>query len=229
LSVKRREKAELTPEQWAVVRANLHIVDDVILRHFPKVAKTQIEYFRSLGIPGLEDAVRTFDPSKGQLRGYAWMRIRGAILDGLENEGSCATEALRKARLATEDFAACQKEGPPRQDDTEEQAAERFRGGLRGFAATWAIAWIFGGRGDDAEAPLRREARTRIEEEALAAVDTLPDRERQVLELRYRRGLSWAEIVRETGIPAGTLYAHHHAAVKRLADRMRAKRVDPGE
>ena len=89
--------------------------------------------------------------------------------------------------------------------------------------------WIFGGHGDDAEAPLLRAARARAEEEALVASETLPDRDRQLIELRYRQGCTWPEVAAATGVPEGTLYHHHHAAMKRLAGRMRPKRIDPVE
>lgn len=228
---KKRERAKdgLSPEQWALVQANLRLVDDVAIRHFPGLARQRPDYLRSLGTVGLEDAVRTFDPARGHLRNHAWMRIRGAILDGLESDGSCAAETLRRARLAGVDFAACQAEGPDPQSDTEEQAAERFRAALRGFAAAWKIGWVFGGHGDDAEAALRRAARARSEEEALAASGDLPERDRQILHLRYREGHTWPEVAVRTGIPEGTLYHHHHAFMKRLAGRLRDRRVDPIE
>ncbi len=225
----KNEKPELTPAQWAMVEANLDLIDDVASKHFPSLARERPHYFRALGTPGLEDSVRTFDPARGQLRSYAWMRIRGAILSGMEADGSCAAEAIQKARLPAADFASCQTEGPARRDDTQEQASARFEDGLRGFARAWEMGWVFGGRGDDAETPLRRAARTRDEDDALAGCETLPDRERQVVELRYRDELTWPQIEEKTGIPEGTLYYHHHRAVKRLAARARPKKVDPVE
>lgn len=67
------------------------------------------------------------------------------------------------------------------------------------------MGWVFGGRGDDAETPLRRAARQRAEDDVLAGRATLPDRERQVIELRYGEELSWPQIEQRTGIK----YADH--------------------
>jgi RNA polymerase sigma factor (sigma-70 family) len=221
------ERSALSPEQWALVQANLKIVDDVGLRHFPQLAKTQPHYLRSLGTPGLEHAVRTFDPARGSLRNHAWMRIRGAILDGLAQDGPCVSEAVKRAMSAGMDFAACQAVGPHALDDTDDKARERFRGALGGFVASWKIGWVFGGRGDDAETPLRRAARLRIEEEALAMSETLPERERRMMHLRYRDGRPWHEVAAILGMAESTLFNHHHALMERLARRMLTKKVDP--
>ena len=41
------------------------------------------EELASFGYNGLADAIRKFDPAKGNWIGYAALRIRGAILDGM--------------------------------------------------------------------------------------------------------------------------------------------------
>ncbi len=51
-------------------------------------------------------------------------------------------------------------------------------------------------------------------------IATLPDAQRQALELAYFRGLSQREIARETGIPLGTIKTRLELAVRKIRGRV---------
>ena len=54
--------------------------------------------------------------------------------------------------------------------------------------------------------------------EVHAAVDSLPAREREVIELAYYSGLSQTEISDRLSLPLGTVRARTRTALARLAD-----------
>jgi RNA polymerase sigma-70 factor (ECF subfamily) len=58
-----------------------------------------------------------------------------------------------------------------------------------------------------------------------AAVDGLPDHEREVIELAYFSGLSQSEVAARLGLPLGTVKTRSHRALARLADRLADERV----
>jgi RNA polymerase sigma-70 factor (ECF subfamily) len=58
-----------------------------------------------------------------------------------------------------------------------------------------------------------------------AAVDSLPPREREVIELAYFEGLSQSEIAERLVVPLGTVKTRTRAALARLASRLEPERV----
>ena len=53
-----------------------------------------------------------------------------------------------------------------------------------------------------------------------SALDTLPENERQLIELAYWSGLSQSEIATLVGIPLGTVKTRTRSALARLADEL---------
>ena len=53
-----------------------------------------------------------------------------------------------------------------------------------------------------------------------SALDTLPENERQLIELAYWSGLSQSEIANLVGIPLGTVKTRTRSALARLADEL---------
>ena len=58
-----------------------------------------------------------------------------------------------------------------------------------------------------------------------AAVDTLPEREREVIELAYFSGLSQSEVAERLSLPLGTVKTRTRSGLARLAERLAGQRV----
>jgi RNA polymerase sigma-70 factor (ECF subfamily) len=84
-------------------------------------------------------------------------------------------------------------------------------------AGPWLVDQAGARVGDDpAKATERSELRARLE----AAIEELPEREREVLVLKEFEGLRYREIAELLGIPMGTVMSRLYSARKNLADML---------
>jgi RNA polymerase sigma-70 factor (ECF subfamily) len=78
---------------------------------------------------------------------------------------------------------------------------------------------------DDGPGPDERAAAAEQAFRVHAAVDGLPDQEREVIELAYFDGLSQSEVAARLGAPLGTVKTRTRRALAHLADRLAEERV----
>ena len=78
---------------------------------------------------------------------------------------------------------------------------------------------------DDGPGPDERAAAAEQAFRVHAAVDRLPDHEREVIELAYYDGLSQSEVAARLGAPLGTVKTRTRRALAHLADRLAEERV----
>ena len=78
---------------------------------------------------------------------------------------------------------------------------------------------------DDGPGPDQRAAAAEQAFRVHAAVDRLPDHEREVIELAYYDGLSQSEVAARLGAPLGTVKTRTRRALAHLADRLAEERV----
>ncbi len=78
---------------------------------------------------------------------------------------------------------------------------------------------------DDGPGPDERASAAEEAFRVHAAVDRLPRREREVIELAYFDGLSQSEVAARLGAPLGTVKTRTRRALARLADRLAAEQV----
>ena len=78
---------------------------------------------------------------------------------------------------------------------------------------------------DDGPGPDQRASAAEEAFRVHAAVDGLPDHEREVIELAYFDGLSQSEVAARLGAPLGTVKTRTRRALAHLADRLAAERV----
>jgi RNA polymerase sigma-70 factor, ECF subfamily len=88
-----------------------------------------------------------------------------------------------------------------------------------------ASRWDVPDLADDGPGPDQRAAAAEQAFRVHAAVDRLPDQEREVIELAYFDGLSQSEVAARLGAPLGTVKTRTRRALTHLADRLAAERV----
>ena len=94
---------------------------------------------------------------------------------------------------------------------------------LRSRAA--ASRWEVPDLPDDGPGPDERASAAEQAFRVHAAVDGLPDQEREVIELAYFHGLSQSEVAARLGAPLGTVKTRTRRALAHLADRLAEQRV----
>ena len=87
---------------------------------------------------------------------------------------------------------------------------------LAGDGGAWLVARAQANASDPAAALDRSEAAARI----ARAIESLPDREREVLVLKEFEDLKYREIADLVGVPVGTVMSRLYSARRRLAERL---------
>src|SRR6267142_2437767 len=197
----------------------------------------------SAGTVGLLHAIDRFDPDQGvRFETYALQRIRGAIIDTIRSLSPLSRGAGRRARLLDETtLLLSQRLGrAPTQDELATELgidqAELGRMLLESAHVIVSLDNSGGGGEDDGEVQSLRdllhdpdEAGTDevVEENELvdrlsSAIDSLPPRDRLVLNLYYHDELTLKEISRVIEVSESRVSQIHTAAVMKLRGLLRA-------
>ncbi len=198
-----------------------------------------LEDLINAGIVGLLEAIRNFDASRGaQVKTYAELRIRGAILDSLRELDWSPRAVRRKARQLEETHSRL-RQTLDRSPSEQELADEMHMGidelrtllcDLRGLnlGSLQAIQQE-DGRGEQVfkyapnspdEDPYYYCLQSELREHLATAVDELPERERQLLALYYKEELTMKEVGAVLHVGEGRVSQLHSAAMARLRARM---------
>jgi RNA polymerase sigma factor for flagellar operon FliA len=185
------------------------------------------------GLLGLLDATAKYDPARGvQFKTYAELRVRGAILDSLRNLDWVSRSVRQRAREVEAAYSQLEKKhGRPAE---EEEVAEALGMPLTEFQSLLSeLRWLTVARLDEEEEegrgtlanqipddPTRTPAalfeRAEEREQLSAAIERLPERERQVVALYYMEELTMKEIGATLGITESRVCQIHTQAVLRL-------------
>jgi RNA polymerase sigma factor for flagellar operon FliA len=200
----------------------------------------------SAGTVGLLHAIDRFDPDQGvRFETYALQRIRGAIIDTIRSLSPLSRGAGRRARLLDETTAAlAQKLGhAPTQEELAQELgvdlAELGRMLLESAHVIVSLDASNGGGDEEGDVPSLRdllhdpdEATTDevVEENELIermseAIDSLPDRDRLVLNLYYHEELTLKEISRVIEVSESRVSQIHTAAVMKLRALLRVPQL----
>jgi RNA polymerase sigma factor FliA len=221
---------ERTQVREHLLHAYMHLVDYQVQRLLIDLpASVDRDDLLSEGRIGLMDAIERFDPGKNvKFETYASIRIKGALVDYLRKLDWAPRSLRQRAReLAT---AGQQLESELGAMPTEEQLAAKlglslddYRQTLSDLSALSVLSFRdleegeteFQIRSEHAgpEAELLRGAFSRS---LAGAIDALPERERLVLDLYYRRKLSLKEIGQVLDLSESRICQIHSAAVIRL-------------
>jgi RNA polymerase sigma factor FliA len=200
----------------------------------------------SAGTVGLLHAIDRFDPEQGvRFETYALQRIRGAIIDTIRSLSPLSRGAGRRARLLDETTALlAQRLGrAPTQDElARELGVDQTELGRMLLESAHVIISLDGANGggdDDGEVQSLRdllhdpdEAATDevVEENELverlsSAIDSLPPRDRLVLNLYYHEELTLKEISRVIEVSESRVSQIHTAAVMKLRALLRTSQL----
>jgi RNA polymerase sigma factor for flagellar operon FliA len=189
---------------------------------------TPVEDLVAFGFQGLLEARQRFDASKGvAFKSFAYYRVRGAILDGVRAMARLPRRAYARMRAAEalDEFAEASADGraaatQPFVPETKLRAIDAILGRV---AAAYTVAVsaedAAQGAGSPEEALLHEERLVRMR----AALETLPARERRMIEGHYLEGKQFDALSSELGISKSWgSRVHAHAL-----DLLRQALIDP--
>lgn len=200
----------------------------------------------SAGTVGLLHAIDRFDPDQGvRFETYALQRIRGAIIDTIRSLSPLSRGAGRRARLLDETTALlAQRLGrAPTQDElARELGVDQRELGRMLLESAHVIVSLDGanaGGDDEGEVQSLRDLLTNLDEaktdevveehelvERLStAIDSLPPRDRLVLNLYYHEELTLKEISRVIEVSESRVSQIHTAAVMKLRALLRTSQL----
>jgi RNA polymerase sigma factor for flagellar operon FliA len=195
------------------------------------------------GALGLVDALHKYDPSrKVKLESYARHRIRGGMLDALRTLDPATRDMRRRARKVERTYRELEARlGRPVHDEEMARALGIslmvwhrwvreihplcFDGWPRCETAARAgklpvreEGWLAVPQDDPFDLCYRHEQRDLVNR----AVARLPQRERLIVTLYYRQGLTMKEIAARLGVDESRVSQLHAEALERLRARVRA-------
>jgi RNA polymerase sigma factor for flagellar operon FliA len=231
-----RQSRETVEQRW--ILDHLPLVRHVVSKVTGSLSCAgDVEDLISAGTLGLVKAARAFDPTRhSEFKTYAYIRIRGAVLDELRGRSFVPASVhgqVRKIRRAYEALAA--EKGLPASD---EDLAARAGISLRELYRTLSEArkqnfMSIHGLDDDApvlgsflpadghETPDAQAERSELLESLAAAIRQLPRRDRLVLLLYYERDLTMKETAEVLGITESRVSQIHASALFKLSMKLR--------
>ncbi|MGH9355660.1 MAG: sigma-70 family RNA polymerase sigma factor [Terriglobia bacterium] len=198
-----------------------------------------VEDLAGAGVLGLLHAVRKFDARKHvKIETYARHRIRGAILDSLREMDTASRDMRRKNKNAEKTYQLLQSQlGRPVSDD---EMARALGVSLRKWyrivqeLTCLGVEWMRPTQmpevntvdetnlpADERESPFDLCYRGEQREILGRVTATLPERERTVVELYYRREMTMKQIGDRMGIDESRVSQIHHDALTHLRNRVK--------
>lgn len=229
--------------------------DDQLAEFLPmvhRIARTVVGLVRpplsfedlvSAGVVGLIKAVRDYDACYGAgLKTYAYIRIKGAILDELRN-ASMLPAAVSRQLKTIQDLSRriTEKTGTP---PTEEELADALGVSPSEIGQLMDNAWTqrcvslstLEGEGPSldetlpsphATRPDRQLVRTEMVEGLAGAIGRLDPKRRQIVVLYYRKHMTMRQIAEVLGITESRVSQLHASALYALSDTLRVWEDEP--
>lgn len=231
--------------------------DEMILAHYPmirKVAYHMVSRFPScveaedlitIGTLGLIDAVDRFEETRAiSFSAYARIRVQGAILDELRKEDWIPRSVRNRNQniLRTKDSL---RETLGREPEHHELATalevspERLSEMIRSSILRNVVSLDHStGAGDEPihnilpspnDTPWQAAAQADATQRVKDALASLPDREKQIVDLYYYQDLSFKEIGKVLGVTESRVSQLHSRVRNRLGSRLQEMMDDPME
>lgn len=222
------------------LRVHLPLVKRVVRRLLVhKPANVEADELVNWGLDGLLQALQRFDATRQvEFEAYARLRIRGAILDRLRATDFMARSLRRKANKLERAYHALEARlGRPASEDEVAAELEITLDELRELLSAIGRSGVIGledlgeapaqeqpaledildvERADPLAALLSRE-RARL---VADAIGRLPERERSVIALYYREGITMREVAEVLGVTESRVSQLHSQALLRLGGQL---------
>ena len=198
----------------------------------------ELDELIALGNAGLVEAAARFDPSVGvSFRTFAHYRVQGSIIDGLRKMTTLPRRVWAKltALRAASDYLenrGMREAGAARAGAAEKTTAEALSavqtalGAIRTVYLTSLAALGDEEPAAESEAADAQLDRARLARRMTEALESLPDRERQLVVKHYWEGKNLLEAGAELGISKSWASRLHAQAVERLRRHLRGA-ADP--
>ncbi len=202
-------------------------------------ANVEIDDLIQVGLIGLAEALSRFQASQGvQFETFATQRIRGAMIDELR-EGDWMSRGNRKSQRDIEaairklehEFGRTPREGEIA--DALEMPLDEYQSLLYKVRGTQLVYLEDLSGSDETDNfldrhladgdadPMSRLRDRRLRESLVAAIESLPERERLVMSLYYEQDMNLKEIAAVLGVTESRVCQLHNQTVARLRTKMR--------
>jgi len=212
-----------------------HVVQKVIAQ---LSNRADTENLISAGTLGLVKAARSYDPGRNtEFKTYAYIRIRGAVIDELRSESFVPSGVRKQIRLAEQAYRRYfQRNGCAPADEelagelgiSKEQLYRTLEEARRQqFLSIHGLAGDREGQTelvpvDGSLSPAAQVEKLELLERLAKAIKDMPPRDRQILLLYYERDLTMKEIAAVFDITESRVSQLHASSLFKLSMRLRA-------
>jgi RNA polymerase sigma factor for flagellar operon FliA len=222
--------------------------DDLVEQFLPmvhKIVQRAVTYLRpplsqedlvSAGMVGLLKAARDYDPSReAEFQTYAYIRIRGAVLDELKSHSFMPAHVNKQIREATQlRIDLTEQRGVSPTDEELAQKlqitvdklyqtfnharAKHFLSFDRSFEDESLSGFLMA---DDTPEPSQRMEQAELVEQLTEAVQQLDERQRQIIVLYYQQELTMKQIAEVFGLTEPRVSQLHAKAIFNLSVKLK--------
>jgi RNA polymerase sigma factor FliA len=217
-----------------------HILDNLpLVRHIVQKVTAQmthgidVDELISAGTLGLVKAARGYDPSRdADFRTYAYIRIRGAVIDELRGRSFLPPPTLQQIRAIQHAYRrfASMNGRPPADEElaaemgmecqelyhTMQEATRQHFMCIHGLTEEPSVLQPLTPL-DKGPSPQSQAERRELMERLAAAIMQLPQRDRQVMMLYYERDLTMKEVAAVLKVTESRVCQLHASAVMKLS------------
>jgi RNA polymerase sigma factor for flagellar operon FliA len=178
-----------------------------------------------VGMVGLLEAIDRYTPARGvRFEAFAAHRVEGAILNSLASSCELQRQLALRRELARERAQSLRDTGVQSPPSFLERLADLAIGLALGFALDDADLLTDGERAEPDNAYARLEL-AQLRRQLAELTQQLPEAERRVIFGHYFQRQPFDEVAASLGLTKGRISQIHHAALKRLRERLRQLRI----
>ncbi|MDN5330921.1 MAG: polymerase sigma factor FliA [Tepidanaerobacteraceae bacterium] len=187
----------------------------------------------SVGVIGLLQAIDRYDVEKGvKFETFAYMRIKGAMLDELRRLNWIPQKAMEKAKILQQAYSELEQEleGNVKDEDICRKlniTMDELQQTYKELAATNLVSLeeVLSVVAEEDERPERYVEKEELKKLLGEAIEKLPDKEKLVIALYYYEGLNLKEISAVLDLSPARVSQLHTKAILRLRGSLSRKKA----